>query len=523
MTNSSRVVRQTQCPKCAAEGNDTAGDNLAVYEDGHMHCFACGYHVHANQEEEHLMTGTQQFVPWRDISAETMAFYKVFTEVSPDGVPQQIIFPYPKGQKFRNLAETKEERKFSTRGDMSSGQLFGQDYFPAGSARAITITEGELDTLSAFQMLGSKYPVVSIRSSVFAKRDCADQFDYLNSFEKIYLCFDNDEQGKAATQAVAGLFDFNKVFHVKLDVYKDANEFLQNGHEEAFRKIWWNAKRFLPDDIISSYTDIDDIIDNDKVEIGVSYPWPRLQEMTYGMRPGEFVLLAAQEGVGKTEFMRAIEYHVLKTTAPDTKIGIIHLEETKGRAIKGLVGYELKTPVHLPDSMVDKDKIKAAYRALTKEDNRVHYYSHFGSDDPAVILGMVQFLAGPCECKFIFLDHISMVVSGIDTDDERKSLDFISTRLKMLAESHGVTVVCVSHVNDEGKTRGSRNISKVADLHIFLSRDLENPDEAARNKTTVTVRKNRFGAKTGPAGQVVFDISTFMLTPEEDNFGAPPA
>jgi twinkle protein len=407
---------------------------------------------------------------------------------------------------------------------MSSGQLFGQDKFPAGSAKAITITEGELDALSAFQMLGSKWPVVSVRSSSSAKKDCSDQFDYLNSFETIYLCFDNDEAGQNAIKAVAGLFDFNKVRHVRLTVRKDANEFLEAGEEEKFVRIWWNSKRFLPDEIISSYSEIDDIIENDKIEIGVSYPWPRLQEMTYGMRGGEFILLAAQEGVGKTEFLRALEYHVLKETPAEVNIGIIHLEETKGRAIKGLIGYELKSPVHLPDSMVNKEDMKAAYRVLTKGDNRVHYYSHFGSDDISVILGMVQFLLGPCGCKFLFLDHISMVVSGIDTDDERKSLDFISTRLKMLAESYNATVVCVSHVNDEGKTRGSRNISKVADLHIYLSRDLEALDENERNRTTVTVRKNRFGAKTGPAGRLVFDIGTFLLTPEEDVFDAgPPA
>lgn len=37
--------RLEQCPKCAALGNDTRGDNLVVYPDGGKHCFACKYHV----------------------------------------------------------------------------------------------------------------------------------------------------------------------------------------------------------------------------------------------------------------------------------------------------------------------------------------------------------------------------------------------------------------------------------------------------------------------------------------------
>lgn len=32
------------CPKCRKIGRDNRGDNLAVYRDGGVHCFACGYH-----------------------------------------------------------------------------------------------------------------------------------------------------------------------------------------------------------------------------------------------------------------------------------------------------------------------------------------------------------------------------------------------------------------------------------------------------------------------------------------------
>lgn len=495
---------------CAACGSS---DALAIYASGQTHCYSCGDHTFPNGPADSTKGMTTQFLPMRGITAATMSFYGVKTAVDSAGKPQMVVFPYRAGQKIRGY----DEKWFKTEGEMRGGNLFGMDLFPPASAQAITIYEGEFDAMAGYQMFGSKYPSVSVRSSSSAKKDCSDHYEYINSFEKIYIAFDNDGPGAEATKAVASLFDFNKVFHVKLGKYKDANEFLTNGAAEDFKRIWWNAKRFLPDEIVSSYDDIDSIIDNDEVREGTPYPWPRLQGMTYGMRPGEFVLVTALEGRGKTEIIRAMEYHVLKNTDPTkVNIGIIHLEEGKARAIKGLAGLELKTPVHLPESGVTNQEIKDAYRKVVGADNRVHYYSHFGSDDPHVIMGMVQFLAGPCGCRFIFLDHISMVVSGLDTEDERKSLDWISTRLKMIAESHGVTIVCVSHVNDDGKTRGSRNISKVADVHIHLDRDLEHADERVRNTTKMVVRKNRFGAKTGPAGNLVFDLDTFVLTPEEN-------
>src|SRR5690606_8918109 len=126
----------------------------------------------------------------------------------------------------------------------------------------------------------------------------------------------------------------------------------------------------------------------------VPYPFSRLEQMTYGIRTGEVVLLTAQEGIGKTEIMRALEYHLLKTT--DENIGIVHLEANKARTLKGLVGYELKSPIHLPDFAVSKEEVKTTLRKVTKRDDRVHIYSHFGSDDPDVILSTIRFMAGSC-------------------------------------------------------------------------------------------------------------------------------
>jgi len=43
-----KVVRHEPCPRCRELGNDTRGDNLAVYSDDGKHCFACGYHIFPN-------------------------------------------------------------------------------------------------------------------------------------------------------------------------------------------------------------------------------------------------------------------------------------------------------------------------------------------------------------------------------------------------------------------------------------------------------------------------------------------
>jgi twinkle protein len=542
MTQSSKpVATHLPCP-CGS-----SSDAFSVYSDNHGHCFSCsrtypelsedflqknftaqtrvrllenqGASYHQSISRESNINFSYEYLPWRGVNKETMSFFEVRTKIDESGQPVSIGFPYtPEALKVRSL----HDKTFHSVGPMSEAALFGKDRFPLGSARSITITEGELDALSVFQMLGSQYPVVSVRSASSAERDCKLEREYLNSFEKIYLCLDSDTPGQEATRKIAKLFDFNKVYHVKLpEDLKDANGFLQRGLSQQFKSTWWNSKRFLPEGIISSQSEFDDIIENDTIKTGVAYPFKTLQEMTYGIRTGEATLFTALEGIGKTEVLRAIEYHLLRTT--DDNLGIIHLEEGKARTLKGLAGYHLKTPVHLPDSIVTKEVTKEALKEITRRDDRLHIYSHFGSDDPNVILDTIRFLATSCNCKYVFLDHISMVVSGLNTDkDERKVLDYISTRLETMVEELDFALIYVSHVNDDGLTRGSRNISKTAHTWIHLDRNKLADTEEEKNTTKFIINKNRFGARTGYAGEVYFDIETFMVTDKSLFIDLPP-
>ena len=99
--------------------------------------------------------------------------------------------------------------------------------------------EGECDALAGFQLTGSRYPCVSVKSASEAKRNCADNFEYLNSFEKIVVCFDNDEPGQKAANQVAQLFEPGKVHLLKLSQAgcKDANDYLIKGLEKELSLI----------------------------------------------------------------------------------------------------------------------------------------------------------------------------------------------------------------------------------------------------------------------------------------------
>jgi twinkle protein len=325
----------------------------------------------------------------------------------------------------------------------------------------------------------------------------------------VYIAFDNDAVGKEAAAAVARHFDPNKVYQVKFTKYKDANDYLQAGEGEELRKIWWNSKKYLPETIVSSFSDFKTILTQDQ-EKGFPYPFPTLNDKTFGMRFGESVLVTALEGVGKTEILHAIEHKILKET--DHAVGAIFLEEPKKRHLQALAGLELKKPVHLPDTGISDDQVWDALEGLVQVDERLLVYSHFGSDDPDVLLDTIRFMVASRGCRYIFLDHIGMVISGLAGEDERKALDYISSRLEMMVKELNFALIMVSHVNDSGQTRGSRYISKIADIRIDLQRNLVSEDPVERLTTILTVSKNRFSGRTGPAGHLLFDPVTYTLT-----------
>jgi len=450
---------------------------------------------------------TYQYLESRGISRDTMEKYDVYTKVDDAGKPSALSFPYGSYSIVRSL----DPRAFTTLGDSSEVKLFGQDKFNSASSKAVTITEGAFDAMSIYECLGRKYPAVSVRSASTAEGDCSSNHEYLNSFEAIYLCFDNDTPGMEAARRVAALFDINKVYHVKLDKWKDANAALQDSPEEL-RKSWYNAKKYQPKGIKDVFDSASEILSQENNQATASYPFPTLESMSYGIRTGEMVLLTALEKVGKTEVLRAIEYHLLKTT--DHNIGIIHLEEQEKRSVQGLLGYELGVPAHLPDSGISLADQESAINRLVGRSGRLYMHSHFGSDDPNDILGVVHYMVAVNKCKYIFLDHLTMLVTGLEGDDERRTLDYLSTKLARMTRDLSFTLFLVSHVNDEGQTRGSRMPSKLCDLEVYLSRDKESADAGNRNRTRLMVRNNRFGGITGPAGTLLFDPKTFKLAEE---------
>jgi twinkle protein len=116
------------------------------------------------------------------------------------------------------------------------------------------------------------------------------------------------------------------------------------------------------------------------------------------------------------------------------------------------------------------------------------------------------------------LDHITIVLSGLDGDD-RKNLDLVVTKLRSLCQELNITIIMVSHLKrlegnrdhvdgvqiSLGHLRGSGSIAHLSNLCIGFERNQQGDNP---NQMTVRILKNRFNGITGVVDYLQYDNET---------------
>lgn len=522
------------CPDQATCGSS---DGASLDDKGLVYCFVC---KKTFQPEEHtqtapvqaptpkpafasvenlLVTGEYTGNPDRGITPETAKLYKALHTAD------KTYYAYYSAKNPTQIAAAKmryPDKRFPWVGDTKGLMLFGQQLFPNGG-RAVTITEGEEDAMAAFQLMGSKYPTVSISNGAQgALTSCKASYEWLDSFESIVISFDSDEPGRVAAREVAALFGGKAKIMRHPEGLKDACDYYQKGRGAEFNTAWWRAERYTPDGIISGES-LRDSLKTPVQAPTLLYPWQGLNRMLRGIRDAELVTWCAGSGVGKSSLLREIVYHSLKTT--DRDIGLAFLEETPERTMRGIAGLHLNKPIHLDGIEYHPEDIDEAYDTLGLG-QRIQLWEHWGSSQIDNVISRLKFFAKAMNCKIIILDHISIVVSGDATQNERQVLDELMTRLRteVVQQTH-CSLHIVSHLTrPDGKPlengapvhlgllRGSGAIAQLSDVVIAAERNSQADDELERNTVRVRVLKSRITGKTGIATNLLYDNETGRMT-----------
>ena len=580
---SNHFLRHENCDQCGSS------DAKAIYEGGSSHCFSCEHTVISEEYKKELKGKKPQFKRVKS----SVGKEKENMEVKPSGKPalsseENIEIKAdttPKAKGFRFL-DDETTTKFGVRHSVDKnddvieqyypctqdGQLVGykirevpKNFYSRGRTGAdcelfmqfkfnrggkyIIITEGELDALSAYQIMSNynkgrgdgdlETAVVSPTTGANSHKQIAAQYKFFDSFDNIIVSYDNDKAGQAAIEQVVKVLPKGKVKIMQMK-YKDANDYLKNEDEKAFINDFYNAKRFTPVGVVGSGDLYSRILEQSNIA-KVAFPpfMDKLNEMFAGGLPlGHIVNIAAGTGLGKTSFITEILYHWIFNSPH--KIGVVSMEADAGQYGEILLGRHLSRKLaliqddNIKRDLLTSDRVKAKAQELFYNEDGQHRFYLLDNRDGTIeeIQDTIEELVVSCGCRIIVLDPLQDILDGLSIDEQAVFMKWS----KGIIKSHNVTLIFINHVRKaasggansakgdtftEEEIQGSSTIIKSASANILLSRNKYAEDEVERNTTKVLLSKNRICGLTGPAGEVYYENDTHTLWDKAAYFSTP--
>lgn len=566
-------LHHSSCPKCSSS------DGLAVYADQSTWCFVCETGTPSEEfkherksnksyfkksiERDNMEEVTKSTKPViteeknQEIKSETSVSGKGFRGLKDEYTKQfGVRYSYDEktgevteqyypitfenslsGYKIRELP--KHFRSIGRTG--ADCELFGQFKFNRGG-KYLVIVEGELDMLSAYQMLaeynktrGSDFEVavVSPTTGANSQKQIAAQYKFCDSFDNIVLCYDQDKAGKEAAEKVVSYLPKGKVKFMTMR-YKDPNEYLINGKQKEFVSDFYNAKTYVPVGVVGS-GDISDAMREEFMVPKIPLPpfMHKLQDMMAGGVPlGRGINLASASGTGKSTIIDEIVYYMIFNSPH--KVGIVTLESTCGQYGNKLLSRHIGTKLELKTNeealnILSSENTKQKERELFLTEEGEHRFYLIDDRDGGVdnVKDAIESLIIGCGCKVIVLDPVHDVIGTLPNEEQEA---FYSWQKGMM-KSHNCTFYNVMHTR---KTQsGQKAGSTGADLHeediqgasaayksaacnLIFGRNKEAEDDIERNTTVMKATKIRWTGKTGIAGKYYYDNESHRMHDLDD-------
>jgi archaellum biogenesis ATPase FlaH len=578
------------CPKCIEKGGDRSHDNLMVYgtdsEGRHKgaHCFGmCGGFTIPSEEwleengvveeQEYSVVGaefndeiharmkevtTTDSKGLRGIRKDTTAAFGVRHEIDTKTGEVKVQY-YPGTMEAENdhgfvlTGYKRRELPKDFRGALGETgrecQLFGQFKFIRARGKYCLIVGGEVDQLSAFQMLsdktnrdnaknGTQYEPIPVVSPTIGETGCEKQivlqYEWFNRFERIIVCMDSDEAGRKAAEMVCKALPKGKAYIMEMGL-KDPNEYLKAGKEFQFVQDFYKAMPYTPSGIVGSGALMKLM---KAAAIVPKIPLPRYMHRVQAMMGGGIPLkvivnLGSASGTGKSTHVDECVYHWVFNSPH--KPGVLSLESDCAQYGNKMLSRHMGKKI---DLMTDEEKIAffdsqeaadAAQELFFKEDGS-HRWHLIEERDGSIedIKEKIMNLIVACECKVIIIDPLQDIMDGMSNEEQAVFMKW----LKGMVKSHDVTFILINHVRKsaggskansagadlfEEDFQGSSAIFKSAACNLLFTRNKEAECEIERNITNMKMTKCRWTGNTSPnAGKYYYDNPTHTVHDLED-------
>lgn len=506
------VLGDSQCPTCASQGRDATGNHLLHFrnldnDEEFCKCNRCGHYekitdgnrtswesarkVREDLSPEQLRVVLDEALelPFkaltsRGIRLDVAERYGVRVGLSATDGESVISHFYPKKKdseltafKVRSL----EPKYFYAIGNGSGCDFFGKDQAQRGDVytKKLFIFEDELSCMSGFQALVDcsnstiKPACVSLPDGAGSIASVMSrERKFLEGFEDIVVCMDNDEAGEKAATIARQLYPNIKIARVPKGLrkdgkeIKDANDLLMEGRTlEINNLLRFKAAKESPAGSVSISDCIEDALK--KPEWGVLTPWDEFNTLTFGLRLGEIIAIGAGVSIGKTLIAHELaSWLVIKQ---GFKVGCFLLEEQVGDSVKNIAGKSANTPFHRPD--IEFDPVILREEAM-KYDGQVFLYNNFGQNEWADIKQVMRFWVIEHGVKWVFLDNITTLVAHLTPAEANTEISLIASELAGLCAELNFTCFIFSHLNAPSGGAPHEEGGQVKEVQFTGSRSL---------------------------------------------------
>lgn len=449
-----------------------------------------------------------QYLVGRGFSDETIKYFGI-------GANGNVVkFPYIKNDVLVNIKSRDiTDKKHMWQERDAEPTLFNRDNID--SSEVLIIVEGEYDCM-AFHQYGIQ--TVSVPNGSSGLQWVDGEWDFLETFKKILVCYDSDSAGRDGAMALSDRLGRWRCYIVTLP-FKDANECLKNHvPRETIRECLDNAQEMNPETLVmpNFFTGkIQKLFEMGPRLYGTETAWPPLTKLLKGWRGGEVTIWTGLSGSGKSTILNQ---HFLSVGTKHEKTCVYSGEMPPERYLRWAVIQSSRN--EHPDSDVVKE-------TLEWMSGKIFILNVTDGITPEDMFRDFEYAARRYGVKHFIIDSLMKIRVNM-ADEYNAQKDFVS-QLCDFSKKFNAHMHLVAHPrkpmtdrDEPGKVdvKGSSHITDLAHNVIVMYRADDEQKKAAIMKgksmsdASLFLKKNREFGLTGKI-YLSFDEKTKQFTAEE--------
>lgn len=254
---------------------------------------------------------------------------------------------------------------------------------------------------------------------------------------------------------------------------------------------------------------LEHIIENPHDVVGIPSGFGDLDKITLGFQKGDFVIIAARPGSGKTSIAMQMAYNAAH--GHHKKAGFISLEMSKEQLIERLISMESRVPSEkMKVGNVNENEVEKIIGAAGKISETPLYVSDEYVGSSMELRRRMRRMVKEHGCDIIFVDYLQLIRGGKGGNREEEVAE-LSVSCKRVAKELHIPVVALAQLNRElekrqdkrpllSDLRESGSLEQDADLILFIYRDelYRQHDVGNAGVAEIIIGKHR----NGPVGTI---------------------